>query len=155
MATRRSLRLEDYHGLADLRYHVRNFLRVRELACRKIGIAPQHYQLLLQLKGLEGRAPATVSALAERLQLRHHSTVGLIDRLAARGFIQRRPDVRDRRQVIVELRPRGTAVLKRLALYSFLELRTEGPALVNTLGRLLRGPRRRKVRRARRARRRR
>lgn len=129
--------LADYHGLADLRYHVRNFLRVRELACRKIGLAPQHYQFLLQLKGLEGRSPATVSALADRLQLRHHSTVGLIDRLVAKGFIRRRADVRDRRQVIIELRPRGAAVLKRLALYSFVELRTEGPALVTTLGRLL------------------
>lgn len=136
------IRLSDYHALADLRYQVRRFLRVRELAARKIGVAPRHYQLLLELKGLEGRRPATIGVLAERLQLRHHSTVGLIDRLVARRLVRRHPDPSDRRQVVIQLQPRGEAVLRRLALHSLAELRTDGPALVTALARVLRTPRR-------------
>lgn len=127
----------DYWTLAELRYYIRRFLRARELAAREVDIEPQQYLLLLQVKGLEGREPITISALAERLQLQHHSTVGLVDRLARRGYVARRRDSRDGRGVLVELRPAGEAVLRRLALFSIQELRTEGPALVATLKRLI------------------
>ncbi len=127
----------DYSTLADLRYHLRRFLRVREDAARASGIEPQQYQLLLQIKGMQGQEPPTIGALAERLQLRHHSAVELIDRLVDRGMLARRPGGRDRRQVLVELRPAGQAILRRLALHSLREIQTEGPALVATLARLI------------------
>lgn len=127
----------DYWTLAELRYCIRRFLRERELAARGAGVEPQQYLLLLQVKALEGRQPTTISTLAERLQLRHHSTVGLVDRLARRGFVVRRRDSRDGRGVLVELRPAGEAVLRRLALFSIRELRTEGPTLVAALKRLI------------------
>jgi len=127
----------DYWTLAELRYSIRRFLRARELAARAAGIEPQQYLLLLQVKALEGRKPTTIGALAERLQLQHHSTVGLVDRLARRGYIARRRDSRDGRGVLVELRPAGEAVLRRLALFSIAELRTEGPALVASLRQLI------------------
>ena len=127
----------DYWTLAELRYYIRRFLRARELAAREAGVEPQQYFLLLQVKGLGRGQPATISALAERLQLRHHSTVGLVDRLVRRGFVVRRRDRRDRREVLVELRPAGEAVLRRLALFSVAELKTEGPALVAALKRLI------------------
>ncbi|HXJ83444.1 MAG TPA: MarR family transcriptional regulator [Candidatus Methylomirabilis sp.] len=130
----------DYRTLAELRYHIRRFLRAREDAARAAGVEPQHYLLLLQIKGLEGERPPTVGALAERLQLRHHTVVELVDRLAARGMVARRRSPSDRRQVVVELRPAGDAVLKRLALYSIDELRAEGPALVRALTRLITRP---------------
>src|SRR6266851_413535 len=127
----------DYWTLAQLRYHIRRFLRAREIAARAAGIEPQHYLVLLQLKGLTGKRAATIGTLAERLQLRHHSTVGLVDRLVSRGMVRRRRDTRDRREIVVELRPAGEAVLKTLALQSLRELRTEGPALVRILNRLI------------------
>jgi DNA-binding MarR family transcriptional regulator len=127
----------DYWTLAELRYHIRRFLRTREEAARAAGIEPQQYQLLLQVKGMQGRQPPTIGALAERLQLRHHSTVELIDRLVDRGMLVRRTGGQDRREVLVELRPSGEAILRRLALYSLRELETEGPALVSALRRLI------------------
>ena len=127
----------DYWTLAELRYYIRRFLRARELAAREAGVEPQQYLLLLQVKGLGRGQPATISALAERLQLRHHSTVGLVDRLVRRGFVVRRHDSHDRREVLVELRPAGEALLRRLALFSVEELKTEGPALVAALKRLI------------------
>ena len=84
--------------------------------------------------GVRSTQPATISALAERLQLLHHSTVGLVDRLARWGLVVRRRDSRAGREV---LRPAGAAVLRRLALFSIRELRTEGPALVAALKRLI------------------
>ncbi|HYB70027.1 MAG TPA: MarR family transcriptional regulator [Candidatus Bathyarchaeia archaeon] len=128
----------DYWTLAELRYHIRLFLRRREIAAREAGIEPQQYLLLLQAKGLQARRPVTLGALAERLQLAHHSTVGLVDRLARRGMVARRIDESDRRNVLVDLRPKGEAVLKRLVLHSLSELRTEAPALVAAIRRLTR-----------------
>jgi len=127
----------DYSTLADLRYQMRRFLRVREVAARTAHVEPQQYLLLLQVKGLEGRQAATIGALAERLQIRHHSVVQLVDRLAARGMVERRRDGRDRREVVVALRPSGEKVLARLARYSVDELTTEGPALAASLKRLI------------------
>jgi DNA-binding MarR family transcriptional regulator len=141
----------DYRTLAELRYQVRRFLRTREVAARAAGIEPQHYLLLLQLKGLKDLQPATVGALAERLQLRHHSVVELVDRLATKGLVGRHRLPSDRRQVVVELRPAGDAMLERLAQYSIAELRTEGPALATALTQLIGGPA--TVRRGRQARR--
>jgi len=101
---------------------------------------------LLQVKGLTGKRPPTIGTLADRLQLRHHSVVELVDRLATRRMVDRRRDGPDRREVFVALRPEGEAVLRRLALYSLGELRTEGPALMSALKRLI-GPRARARRR--------
>src|SRR5262249_18047659 len=100
----------DYRTLADLRYHIRRFLRVREAAARHAWLEPQQYVLLLQIKGLKGREATTIGRLAERLQLRHHSTVELVDRLVARGLVARQRDTADRRTVIVALRPAGEKV---------------------------------------------
>jgi DNA-binding MarR family transcriptional regulator len=105
---------------------------------------------ILQLKGLEGRRPPTIGVLAERLQIRHHSVVELVDRLARRGMVARRRDTRDRRGVVVELRAKGQAVLRRLALQSLAELETQGPALVSVLRRLIPRSTRRRPGRARR-----
>jgi DNA-binding MarR family transcriptional regulator len=128
----------DYARLADLRYQLRRFLGCREEAIRSAGVEPQQYALLLQLKGLQGRGAATIGALAERLQIRHHSAVELVDRLVARRMVDRRRNGRDGRAVEVTLRPAGQAVLRRLALNSTAELRSDGPALVRVLKQLIR-----------------
>jgi DNA-binding MarR family transcriptional regulator len=127
----------DYWTLAELRYHIRRFLRVREVAVRARGVEPQQYVLLLHVKGLEGRRPATIGTLAERLQITHHSTVELADRLVRRGLLERRTMSPDRRSVVVELTPRGGRLVSSLARQSLSELRVEGPALVVVLRRLI------------------
>jgi len=128
----------DYATLAEWRYQLRLLLGRRESAARAAGIEPQQYVLLLQIKGLQARGMVTVGMLAERLQIRHHSAVELVDRLVERRLVARRRDDGDRRQVVVTLRSAGEAVLRRLALNSLAELRTEAPALLATLRRLVR-----------------
>ena len=105
----------DYAALADLRYLIRQFLRTRETAARAAGVEPQQYLLLLQIKGLVGRHPATIGVLAERLQVSQHAVVQLVNRLARRGMVRRRRDDPDARFVVIELLPRGEAIMRRLA----------------------------------------
>ena len=128
----------DYATLAEWRYQLRRFLGRREVAARAAGVEPQQYLLLLQVKGLEDRRAATIGTLAERLHIRHHSAVELVDRLVDRDMVSRRRHAGDRRQVVVTLRPAGEAVLRRLALSSLAELRSEAPTLLVTLRRLVR-----------------
>ena len=140
---RPTVRRVDYRALADFRYQLRTFLRGREVAARAVGIEPQQYLLLLQVKGLEGRAPATIGALAERMQIQHHAAVQLVDRLVRARMVARRAGDDDRRAVVVVLRSAGAAMLERLARHSVAELEREGPVLVSSLRRLLTTPRRR------------
>ncbi len=129
--------ITEYQTLSEFRYQLRHFLRFSEQAARAAGLEPQQHQLLLAVKGLPDGRKATISALAERLQLEHHSTVELIDRLVERGFIQRCRDKDDQRRVLVSLTPQGEEVLRNLSLAHRAELRSTGPALVQVLTLLL------------------
>ena len=129
--------LNDYRALAEFRYQIRRFLRFSEQIARRAGIEPQQQQLLLAIKGLPEGRKATISELAERLQVQHHSTVELVDRLADRGVVERQRDEVDQRRVIVSLTAEGEEVLSQLANLTFIELRTTGPVLVQALSSLL------------------
>ena len=80
----------------QMRYQIRRFLHFSEQAAHEAGLVPQQHQLLLAFKGLPAGRKATISEVAERLQLQHHSTVELIDRLVERGLIKRLRDDIDR-----------------------------------------------------------
>lgn len=102
--------------LANFRYLLRKFVRFSESAARKAGITPQQHQLMLGIAGFTDTGRATVSELAEFLQERHHSVVGLTDRAALSGLVRRETDPSDRRVVLVSLTPRGRSILKRLSV---------------------------------------
>jgi DNA-binding MarR family transcriptional regulator len=123
--------------MAELRYQIRRFLRFSENAARQAGIEPQQHQLLLAVRGLPDGAKPTIGVLAERMQLQHHSTVELIDRLAERGFLVRLRATDDRRQVLVKLTRDGEAFLDRLSLHHLQELQSAGPRFVRVLQSLL------------------
>jgi len=129
--------ITEYQTLAEFRYQLRRFLRFSEQTARNAGLEPQQHQLLLAVKGLPQGRKATIGTLAERLQLTHHSTVELIDRLVERGFIQRCRDEADQRRVLVNLTPQGEEMLDKLSLAHQAELRSVGPELVQTLNTLL------------------
>lgn len=106
----------EFERVADFRYALRCLLRQTELEAAKLGITPQHYQLMLTVKGFPGRDWANITELAERLQVRHNAVIGLVNRAEARGLLERRHDQTpgDRRIVQVHLTPEGEAVLRRL-----------------------------------------
>ena len=129
--------IPDYQAMAELRYRVRCFLRFSEEAARGSGLEPQQHQLLLALKGLpQGQSP-TIGFLAERLQIQHHSTVELVDRLVGKGMVRRYRSRLDRRRVYVRLTRSGEEVLKKLSLHHMEELQSVGPTMVRVLSALM------------------
>ena len=100
--------------MAWFRYQLRQFLRFSEKAARACGVTPQHHQLLLGVAGYTGRGWATISELAEFLQERHNAVVGLVERAAQKGLVQKEQGARDRRFVRVLLTPQGETVLAKL-----------------------------------------
>src|SRR5437899_2387639 len=131
---KKSLTLADYEALAELRYQIRRFLHFSEQAARAAGLEPQQHQLLLALRGLAASGqPSSIGALAELLQIQHHSAVELVDRLVDRGLVTRSRAPSDRRQVLIRLNAGGEAELEKLAVCHLDELRKNGPALVAAL----------------------
>jgi DNA-binding MarR family transcriptional regulator len=128
----------DYQALAEFRYQIRRFIRYSEQVARSAGIEPQQHQVLLAIKGLPDAEKATIGKLAERLQLQHHSTVELIDRLCERGIVERQRDEADQRRVLVHLTTQGEVMLQLLSTHTLAELQLTGPTLVRTLEGLLR-----------------
>jgi DNA-binding MarR family transcriptional regulator len=128
---------EEYQALAEFRYQIRRFVRFSEAAARNAGLEPQQHQLLLAVRGLPDRSRSTIGNIAERLQIQHHSTVELVDRLVKRGWIQRRRDGADRRQVMLQLTSKGEKVLRDLSVHHEEELSSLGPQLVSSLRRMM------------------
>jgi len=133
----------EYHALAQLRHLIRRFLQEGDATAREAGLEPQQYLLLLAIRGLEPGQEASIRTLADRLSLRHHSTVELVDRLEGHGLVKRTRGREDRRQVLVSLQPRGEKLLEKVVAQRIVELRSNGHALVAAIGKLLEtGPKR-------------
>jgi DNA-binding MarR family transcriptional regulator len=132
--------LRDYRALAELRHQIRLFLTFSEAAARAAGVEPQQHQLLLAVKGLpEGQRP-TIGTLSERLQLRHHSVVELVDRLVEKGLASRRRSQDDGREILVHITARGERILRGLSIAHRAELRAAGAALGEALRALKAAP---------------
>jgi len=127
----------EYGALAELRYRIRRFLQEGDATARQAGLEPQQYLLLLAIRGLPSGQEASIRQLAERLALRHHSTVELIDRMEARGFVRRMRGREDRRQVLISLQPRGEKLLAKVVAQRIIELRANGRELVQAITALL------------------
>jgi len=136
MTHKAKLTQADYEALAEFRYALRQFLHFSEDAARTRGLTPQQHQAMLAIKGFPGGGRITIGELAERLQIRHHSAVGLTDRLVAEHYVRRVTDKQDRRQVRLALTPRGEAILEKLSAAHREELQRLGPQIKRLLTRL-------------------
>jgi DNA-binding MarR family transcriptional regulator len=118
----RSITKEEYERLASFRYHLRQFLRVSEAAARTVGLTSRQHQTLLAIMGFPGGS-ITVGQLAQQLQVAHHTTVELVDRLRLQKLVARETSTSDRRRVYVKLTQRGLATLETLTWAHRDELR--------------------------------
>jgi DNA-binding MarR family transcriptional regulator len=135
-----AVRLEeaDYRALAGFRFQIRRFLHFSEAQAHSEGLEPQQHQFLLAVRAFSGANGPTIKELAEQLLIRHHSAVGLADRLTDRGMVQRQRGGNDRRQVQIRLTPLGESALMRLSNAHLDELLHSGPRLIEALTTLLR-----------------
>lgn len=130
MAQPTDLPIADYRALALFRHTLRRFLAFSKAAARSAGLQPQHHQLLLAIKGLPAGMTPNVSTLAWHLQLRHHTVVGLIDRVVRKGLARRK---RGGREVLLELTPKAGRILRQLSVLHREELMKSGPQLLQAL----------------------
>ncbi len=112
-----------FRELADFRHKLRRFLRFSEDAARACGITPQQHQMMLGIAGFTGAGKASISEIAEFLQEKHNSVVGLVDRAVQSGLVQRAEDATDRRVVVVSLTERGEEILRKLSLLHHEEVK--------------------------------
>jgi DNA-binding MarR family transcriptional regulator len=135
----KKLTLSDYQALAEFRYQIRRFLHFSEQVVKQAGLERGQYQLMLAIKGIPSGVRPRIRELANRMQIRHHSTVELVNRLEAGGFVHRTRAQDDRREVLLALTAQGEKVLSELALHHHEELRSAGPELATALRRIMRG----------------
>lgn len=127
----------EYRAFAEFRHLLRRFLNFSETAARGAGTEPQQHQLLLALKGLPLELRPTIGVLAERLQLRHNSTVELVQRSIESGLLQRRASKQDGREVLLSITTRGERLLRSLSVEHREEMRSAAPALIRSLEALI------------------
>ncbi len=123
----------EYQALAEMRYRLRTFLAFSENEARSVGLEPRQHQLLLAIRGLPPGERPTIRTLADRLVLRHHSVVEMIDRLEAQEMVKREADALDGRVVLVRILPRGRAMLDRLSIAHRDVLAKTAPKLLASL----------------------
>ena len=124
-----------YRTLADFRYLIRRFLEFSEAAAQQAGLTARQHQALLAIKGFPGDSPS-IGDLSDRLCIRHHSAVELVDRLVEAGLLERSHDPQDRRRVLLRLTQSAEQRLALLASAHLDELHRLRPALLEILGRV-------------------
>jgi len=102
----------DYRALSHFRYQIRRFLHFSEEAARAEGLEPQQHQMLLTIEGSDEDCGPTVGCLAEHLLIRHHSAVGLLDRLEERGLVERHRLARQHRDELRKSEPELVETLR-------------------------------------------
>jgi DNA-binding MarR family transcriptional regulator len=131
------LHSDDYEALAELRYLGRKFLRFsKDFLRAKAGLNPEQYEALLAIKASSSPNGLTISELSERLQVRHHSAVNIVDRLVESKLITREAGETDRRQRRVQLTAKGEKLIEDLASVHHKELRDRSEEMIRALERL-------------------
>jgi DNA-binding MarR family transcriptional regulator len=128
--------LSDYRALAEFRYQIRRYLAFGEQAIKAAGLRSRQYQLLLALKGLPEGMEATIKNIADRLGIRHHSAVELVNRLENRGLVKRQRSDVHRSFVFVRITKEGEMVLQKLVASRKADLQIAGPILAKALATL-------------------
>jgi DNA-binding MarR family transcriptional regulator len=119
----------DYQTLLELRTGLRRFLRWSEQQAEAAGLTPAQHQLLLAIRGHPDPQDPTIGDVAGYLLLRHHSTVGLVDRAERAGLVVRRRDPANHSMVRLRLTPTGSQQLEALSELHLEELSHLAPAM--------------------------
>ena len=120
-------------SLAEFRFQMRKFLSFSEIASERYGIPAQQYQLMQVIAAMPEDQQASITYLAERMILRHNSTVELVDRAERAGLVRRENAPKDLRRSIVQLTPEGQKSLQRLVAEHLKELAPLCEPLIHAL----------------------
>lgn len=126
----------DYETLSEFRYLIRCFLEFSQNAARTAGLTPRQHQALLAIKGFPAGRAVRIADLAERLRIRHHSAVELVDRLSEADLVLRKSDSQDHRRVLLSLTDLADDCLADLSAAHLDELSRLEPILKSLLARV-------------------
>jgi DNA-binding MarR family transcriptional regulator len=131
---KKALQAKDYIALGAFRYAMRKFLRFsKDVLAARANLTTEQYEALLAIKGSSGANGMTVGEISERLQVKHHTAVSLLDKLEARKLATRKRAAADRRNVNVQLTEAGASLLARLAAIHHRELQRRSPEIISAL----------------------
>lgn len=123
----------EYQARAEFRFLIRKFLAFAEKAAREVQLTARQHEALI---AIVSRSFTSISDLAECLVIKHHSAVGLADRLENAGLIVREQNAENYREVGVVATPKALKLLKELAPSHRAELRRITPAMKSALRKL-------------------
>lgn len=129
----KSLSKSEYEALSNFRYALRSFLKFSKDTAESVGLTPRQHQALLAIKGFKERERITNGELAERLHIKHHSAVGLINRMEAQNLIVREQSKTDKRENFITMTTRGADLLEQLTAVHREELGLIAPQLNDIL----------------------
>lgn len=133
----KGLSYHDYQALAEFRYAMRKFLRFsKDELAQHARLTPEQYEAMLALRAFAEDRGLTVGQLSERLQVKHHTAVTLVNKLVERAVASRTHGTADRREVYVKLTPKGIELLEKTAAVHRKELRKRSAELIAALQRL-------------------
>jgi len=131
---KKALQAKDYIALGAFRYAMRKFFRFsKDVVAAQANLTPEQYEALLAIKSSSGTDGMTVGEISERLQVKHHTAVSLLDKLEARKLATRKRATADRRNVNVQLTKAGASLLARLAAIHHRELQRLSLEIINAL----------------------
>jgi len=134
---KKTLQSKDYVALGAFRYAMRKFLRFsKDVVASRAKLTTEQYEALLAIKSSSRADGMTVGEISERLQVKHHTAVSLLDKLEARKLATRKRAATDRRNVNVQLTKAGVSLVARLAAIHHRELHHRSPEIINALRRI-------------------
>jgi DNA-binding MarR family transcriptional regulator len=123
----------DYVNLLRFRTALRRFDSWSREQAQHVGLTHAQHQLLLAVKGHDQPEGPTIGEAASYLNTRHHSVVGLVDRVERAGLIHRVRDAEDARVVRLHLTELGEQRIAQLAELHLVELSRLAPVLQHLL----------------------
>lgn len=87
------------------------FLGKSDRHIRSLGLTSPQFDVLVTLGDTEGM---TCKELSEKTLVTKGTLTGVLDRLAAKGLIERIPSREDRRAIFIRLTPKGEAAFKKV-----------------------------------------
>ena len=116
---------------AAFRSELRRFLQRSDQVAAELGLTPQRYDLLLQVKASPG-GRSSVTELSRKLHLRQTAVTELVKRAEDAGLVKRSRSETDRRVVLVALTGEGNESVTRV----FDALRRDRVELAKTFAEL-------------------
>lgn len=125
----RPLNDAQFARLLEFRVALRRFNHWSEEQAAAAGLTSAQHQLLLAVRGHPEPSGPTISDIASYLFVRHHSAIGLLQRVEALGLVERASDASDQRLVRIRLTAAGAERVASLTTAHLVELQRLAPML--------------------------